>query len=376
MKCSKITRPGSICFGGRFDVPGKGRRFEEISALETNPDFWNNSQKAARIQKEKKAIEAVLVPVKTITSKVDDAQALFDLCKEAGEIDDESLAEIHGSLRAAEAGLRKLELQKMLSGPQDSADCFLLINAGAGGTEACDWCGMLARMYSRYCQDRGYGCTVVDFTEGDGAGYRSITFEIKGAYAYGHLRAENGVHRLVRISPFDSNARRHTSFSSVFVNPDIEDDIEIEVRTEDLRVDTFRSSGAGGQHVNKVESAVRITHIPSGVVVACQAERSQTQNRAKAMKMLKARLYEIEVEKRQAEVDKINAAKKQVAWGSQIRNYVLQPYQLVKDVRTGMQTSAVQKVLDGDLQEFIENYLMKASTGELLGPGEAGADDV
>jgi peptide chain release factor 2 len=314
--------------------------------------------------------------VKSVSGKIDDAQALFDLCKEAGEIDDGSLAEIHGLIREAEEGIRKLELQKMLSGPQDAADCFLLINAGAGGTEACDWCGMLARMYSRYCQARGYGCTVVDFTEGDGAGYRSITFEVTGSYAYGHLRAENGVHRLVRISPFDSNARRHTSFCSVFVNPQLEDDIEIEIRTEDLRVDTFRSSGAGGQHVNKTESAVRITHIPSGVVVGCQAERSQIQNRAKAMKMLKARLYEIEMEKRQAEIDKVNSTKKQVAWGSQIRNYVLQPYQLVKDVRTGMQTSAVGKVLDGDLQDFIENYLMKSSTGTLLGPGEAGADDL
>ncbi len=286
---------------------------------------------------------------------------MLDLCKEAGKVDESSVLEIHSSIRVAHSCLRALELQRMLCGERDSGDAFLVIHAGAGGTEACDWTGILARMYSRYCQERGFKCSVVDFTEGDGAGYRSITFEVNGDFAFGYLRAEVGIHRLVRISPFDSNARRHTSFASVYVYPEVEEDIEVEVRDEDLKVDTFRSSGAGGQHVNKTESAVRITHTPSGIVVACQAERSQIQNRLKAMKMLKARLYEVEMEKRQAALDKLHAQKKQIAWGSQIRNYVMQPYQLVKDVRTGVESSAVQKVLDGDLQEFIEAYLMHSA---------------
>lgn len=264
-----------------------------------------------------------------------------------------------------EVGLRALEFQRMLSGEQDSADCYINIHAGAGGTEACDWVGILARMYSRYASARGFKSNVIDFTEGDGAGYRSVTFEVNGSYAYGFLRAENGIHRLVRISPFDSNARRHTSFASVFVYPVVDDDIEIEIKTEDIRVDTYRAGGAGGQHVNKTDSAVRMTHMPTGVVVQCQAERSQIQNREKAMKMLRARLYELELQKRQAEADKINATKKRIAWGSQIRNYVLQPYQLIKDVRTGTQSSAVQGVLDGDLQPFIESYLMQDASGTL-----------
>ena len=294
-------------------------------------------------------------------TRLDDGRTLLDLCKEAGGLDGESLKEIHESLRSLDKGMRTLELQRMLSGERDAGDAYLVIHAGAGGTEACDWAGILARMYSRYCQQRGFGCSVVDFTEGDGAGYRSITFEVQGTYAFGYLRAEVGIHRLVRISPFDSNARRHTSFASVYVYPIVEDDVEIEVRDEDLRVDTYRAGGAGGQHVNKTDSAVRMTHIPTGIVVQCQSERSQIQNRAKAMKMMKARLYEAEMDKRQAELDKLHAKKKEIAWGSQIRNYVLQPYQLIKDARTGEETSNVQEVLDGDLQKFIEAYLMHSA---------------
>lgn len=305
--------------------------------------------------------------MRQIDTNISDSEAMLELCKEMGGVDADSLTEIHAYLTKAHELLRGLELQKMLSGEQDAGDAYLTIHAGAGGTEACDWVGIMARMYSRYAGIRGFQCQVVDFTEGDGAGYRSITFEVSGSFAFGYLRAEVGIHRLVRISPFDSNARRHTSFASVYVYPIVDDsDFEIEVRDEDLRVDTFRSSGAGGQHVNKTESAVRMTHIPTGIVVACQAERSQIQNRAKAMKMLKARLYEAEMEKRQAALDKMHAQKKAIAWGSQIRNYVLQPYQLIKDVRTGVETSSVQKVLDGDLQEFIEAYLMNASTPDAL----------
>ncbi len=277
---------------------------------------------------------------------------------ESGSIDDDSLNEIHGNFHNAAKILRDLELRQMLGGETDGSDCYLSVHAGAGGTEACDWVGILARMYRRYAEIAGYKCSVVEFTEGDGAGYRAITFEINGSFAYGYLKAEVGVHRLVRISPFDSNARRHTSFASVFVYPVIDDDIEVTVRAEDLRVDTYRAGGAGGQHVNKTDSAVRMVHLPTGIVVQCQAERSQIQNREKAMKMLKARLYELEVQRRKTEADKLHADKKENAWGSQIRNYVLQPYQLIKDVRTGIETSTVQKVLDGEIQEFIEGYLM------------------
>ncbi len=362
--------------GGVFDADGRRRRFEEIGALESHPDFWTQSQKATTLLKEKKQLELLLDPLKQVETALNDAEALLELCVEAGGLDEASSLELKSYVDSVESGMRGLELKKMLSGPMDGGDVYLVIHAGAGGTEACDWAGMLARMYSRYCVARGFKTSVIDSTDGDGAGYRSITFEVNGPFAYGYLKAENGIHRLVRISPFDSNARRHTSFASVYVHPIIEDDIEVEVRDEDLRIDTFRSSGAGGQHVNKTESAVRITHVPSGIVVKCQAERSQIQNRAKAMKMLKAMLYEKELEKRQAEVDKANAEKKAIAWGSQIRNYVLQPYQLIKDVRTGVQSSDVQRVLDGDLQAYIEAYLMKASDGTLNLGADAAADDL
>ena len=351
----------NACFnwGGLFDVTGKRRRVEEITHLESSPSFWNDNAKATKIQKEKNQLESVLSPFSRVSKNVDDLKALHQLCVEMGEVDSSSQEEFSSGFASAEEELRKLELSRMLSGENDAGNCYLSINAGAGGTEACDWASILARMYQRYAQKQGFKADVVDFTDGDGAGYRSITFEVSGTNAYGFLKAEVGVHRLVRISPFDSNARRHTSFASVFVYPMIEDDIQVEVRTEDLRVDTYRAGGAGGQHVNKTDSAVRMTHLPTGIVVQCQAERSQIQNREKAMKMLKARLYELELQKRQAEADKVNATKKSISWGSQIRNYVLQPYQLIKDTRTQHETSNVDKVLDGDIQDFIEMYLLK-----------------
>jgi peptide chain release factor 2 len=289
--------------------------------------------------------------------QVEDAQTLLELGAEGG-LDDEMWTEIHTNLDGAQNSLRELELKQMLGEPADRSDCYLSVHAGAGGTEACDWAGMLARMYMRYAQHQGFDVSIVDFTDGDGAGYRSITYAIKGPFAYGFLKAEKGVHRLVRISPFDSNARRHTSFSSVDVYPELEDDIEVDLRTEDIKVDTYRAGGAGGQHVNKTDSAVRMTHMPTGVVVQCQAERSQIQNRERCMKMLKAKLYELELQKRQDEIDKTNAEKRKIEWGSQIRNYVMQPYQLVKDVRSGYETSSVDKVLDGEIQGFIESFLM------------------
>jgi peptide chain release factor 2 len=364
-----------VC-GGRFDYLGKSRRIEEISHRETEADFWTDSQKASALLKEKNMNLAVVSPLVRIDSLYKDSMTLTEMCLELGEVDADSREELVRNYSEIESLIKKLEFQKMLSAETDINDAYLTIHAGAGGTEACDWVGILARQYTRYAGHRGFKCHVVDFTEGDGAGYRSISFEINGSYAYGFLKAENGIHRLVRISPFDSNARRHTSFASIFVSPVLDDNIEIVVRSEDLRVDTYRAGGAGGQHVNKTDSAVRMTHIPTGIVVQCQAERSQIQNREKAMKMLKSRLYELEMEKRQAEIDKVNSTKKRIAWGSQIRNYVLQPYQLVKDVRTGHSTSDVKRVLDGEIQDFIETYLLQSSEGTLGQHADAGGDDL
>jgi peptide chain release factor 2 len=347
--------------GGHFDVEGKKHRIDQISNLESQPEFWDDNRKATQIQLEKKRLEEVYQAYVGVNSLLDDAEVLLELHEGEGGLDESALSEIFDYYLKAETKTRDVELKKMLSGERDAGDAYLVIHAGAGGTEACDWAGILARMYTRYANACDFKVEEMDFTEGDGAGYRSITFQISGPYAYGYLRAEAGVHRLVRISPFDSNARRHTSFASVYAYPVVDDDIEIEIDMEEVRVDTYRASGAGGQHVNKTDSAVRMTHKPSGIVVQCQAERSQIQNRARALKMLKARLFELEEEKRQAELDKENAEKKKIEWGSQIRNYVLQPYQLIKDVRTGHENSNVDRVLDGDLQSFIEAYLIKSS---------------
>jgi len=267
------------------------------------------------------------------------------------------------SLSKAEAELDDLEFQRMLSGENDRNSAILQINAGAGGTEACDWAEMLLRMYRRWSDAKGYKNELVDFTPGDGAGFRSVTLTVEGEYAYGYLKAENGVHRLVRISPYDANKRRHTSFSSVFVIPEVEEDVEIEIREEDLRIDTYRAGGAGGQHVNKTDSAVRITHLPTNTVAASQNERSQHQNKQNAMKLLRAKLYEMEMEKKRAEQAEVEAGKKKIEWGSQIRSYVLQPYRLVKDHRTGVEEGNVDKVLDGGIDEFIRKYLLEGAKG-------------
>ncbi|MDO8518631.1 MAG: peptide chain release factor 2 [Deltaproteobacteria bacterium] len=339
-----------------LDVDRKAVLLKEKEAESEKPDFWQDTRRAKLVSKEITDLKNQMQAWKGAQTSVSDAAIMLDLAIEAG--DPESLAE--AGVKAAEAGkfLSDLEFAKMLSGPQDASGCFLQINAGAGGTESCDWASIILRMYLRYCESKGFKAEMIDFTEGDGAGYRSVTLSIAGAYSYGYLKAEIGVHRLVRISPFDANKRRHTSFVSVFVYPDIEEDLDIEVNEADLRIDTYRAGGAGGQKVNKTDSAVRMTHFPSGIVVQCQNERSQHQNRAMAMKMLKARLFDLEMEKKRAEQAKVEATKKDIAWGSQIRSYVLQPYQMVKDHRSGYETSQTQKVLDGELDELIRKYLV------------------
>lgn len=295
-------------------------------------------------------------------TRCEDLAVLFEMAKE--ENDSGTFDEAKQELGALAQLVDKLELQKLLNGPTDGNAAFVSINSGAGGTEACDWAQILYRMYTRYAEDQGYAVEILEMTEGEEAGIKSVTFSVTGQYAFGYLKSESGVHRLVRISPFDSNARRHTSFASVFVTPEIDDDIEVDIDDSDLRVDTYRASGAGGQHVNRTDSAVRITHIPTGIVVQCQKERSQHSNRDRAMKMLRAALYDLELKKRQEEIDEQNSQKKVNEWGSQIRSYVLHPYKMVKDHRTGCESSQADKVLDGELQEFIDSYLKALGNGQ------------
>ncbi len=296
---------------------------------------------------------------RTLAKRLTDAEELAELARE----DEEIAAEVDASLTQAEEDVGKLELQRMLGAPYDDYNAVVSVNAGAGGTESQDWAQMLLRMISRWCERRGYDIEMLDTQYGEEAGIKSASFIVSGPYAYGYLKGESGVHRLVRISPFDSQARRHTSFASIAVAPEVDDSIEVEIDEDDVRVDTYRSSGAGGQHVNKTDSAVRMTHMPTGIVVACQAERSQHKNRAKALKMLRAKLFELELRKREEQKAKLSGEKKKIEWGSQIRSYVLQPYRLVKDHRTGHEVGNADAVLDGDLDGFAEAYLLGRSGG-------------
>jgi peptide chain release factor 2 len=325
--------------------------------------LWNEQAAAQRIMRERTRLAGQIDGVKALERELEDALTLIELGEAEG--DAATLAEGEAALRRAAAEAEKRQLETLLSGEADANDAYLEVHAGAGGTEAQDWAEILLRMYVRWAEQHGYKVEWLEESPGEEAGLKSATIQISGENAYGWLKTESGVHRLVRISPFDSQARRHTSFSSVWVYPVVDDTIEVDILDKDLRVDTFRSSGAGGQHVNKTDSAIRITHIPTGIVVSCQADRSQHRNRAMAMAMLKARLYEAELQKREAEAAKAEAAKTDIGWGHQIRSYVLQPYQMVKDLRTGVETSATQAVLDGDLDRF-----MAASLAARLGEGE------
>jgi len=318
-------------------------------------DFWQNQEKAQETIQAFKSLKGVVEPWESLASEVEDTETLFELASEEG--DSSTLAEAQRELASASAKFEKLELSALLSGKYDGANCFVGIHAGAGGTESCDWVAMLSRLYIRWMEDHKYESSVIDSVPGDETGYRSITILAKGPLAYGYLKCESGVHRLVRISPFDSSGRRHTSFAAVDVIPEVNEDTEVDIREEDLRVDYFRASGAGGQHVNKTDSAVRITHQPTGIVVSCQNERSQHANRRTAMKMLRARLLRIKEKEQQAELAKLYGDKGEIAWGNQIRSYVLQPYTMVKDHRTEEQTGNVNAVLDGSIDRFIEAYL-------------------
>jgi peptide chain release factor 2 len=322
-----------------------------------HPDFWNDQERARDVIDQSNRLKEWTRPWEGLAAELDELDELVGLLEE--ESDPELLAELDHGVARIEEELADLELKNMLQGPDSHRSALLTIHPGAGGTESQDWAEMLMRMYSRWAESRGFQIEVLDLLPGEEAGIKSVTLEVQGPFAYGYLSAERGVHRLVRISPFDSQGRRHTSFASVFIYPVVEDDIEIEVNEDDLRIDTFRASGAGGQHVNKTSSAVRITHEPTGIVVSCQQERSQHKNKSKAMKMLKAALYQRALEEQAAEREALESSKTEIAWGNQIRSYVLQPYTMVKDHRTGVEEGNVDAVLDGRLDAFIEAFLQQ-----------------
>ena len=317
-------------------------------------DFWDDPEQAQTIVKKCNRLKEWVVTYRGLKERFDASRALLE---EEIEEDDPFYLELTSEISQIEAHLEDLEIKKMLSGELDDKECYLNINAGAGGTESCDWAAMLLRMYQKWGAKRGWKVELIEKLDGEVAGIKSATLQMSGPFAYGFCKAEKGVHRLVRISPFDSNAKRHTSFASVDVTPVIEEDVQIEIKTEEVRIDTFRSSGAGGQHVNTTDSAVRVTHIPTGIVVACQKERSQLQNKETCFKMLRSKLYEKEILEREAALKQIGGEKKQIAWGSQIRNYVFQPYTLVKDTRTKYEEGNIQSVMDGGLDGFVNTYL-------------------
>ena len=341
-------------YGGIFDYDAKSARLAEVSEILEDPNIWNDAKRAQELGREKKGLEGVVLALGTIHQNLTDTKDLFDMARE--ENDDDTLNAVSADIDGLEKEIAAMEFRRMFNNPQDPNPCFIEIQAGAGGTEAQDWASMLLRMYIRYGERKGFNVEVLEESEGDVAGIKSATLRLSGDYCYGMLRTETGVHRLVRKSPFDSNARRHTSFCSVFIYPEVDDSIEIEINPADVRTDTYRASGAGGQHINKTDSAVRLTHVPTNIVVQCQNDRSQHRNRDEAWKMLRARLYEFELRKRQAEQQKLEDAKSDIGWGHQIRSYVLDQSR-IKDLRTNVEVGNTQGVLDGDLDQFIEESL-------------------
>lgn len=349
-----ISQRASRRSGGIFDYDVKAERLEEVTRELESPTVWDNPQRAQDLGKERAQLEKLVGTIVQLIERLTEARELLELAD--AENDEGTAQSVEADVTKLAERVDALEFRRMFSGQMDSANAFVDIQAGAGGTEAQDWAEILLRMYLRWCEHREWKAELLEASDGEVAGIKSATFRVEGEYAYGWLKTEIGVHRLVRKSPFDSDNRRHTSFASVFVSPEVDDDIEIDINPADLKTDVYRSSGAGGQHVNKTESAVRITHMPSGVVVACQTERSQHANRDRAMKMLRAKLYEREVQRRNVEKDALEATKSDIGWGSQIRNYVLDQSR-IKDLRTGVERTDTQKVLDGDLDEFIEASL-------------------
>lgn len=357
MACWLIIRVGCRNCGGLFDIDGKEGQIIELEAATSAPDFWNDVENAQRVTGKISTLKSSVARYMALQNQLEDSCVLWDL---AVESDDEQLAaEAKAGLSPFQKALEALELAVLLSGPYDDHDAIMSLHAGAGGVEAQDWVEMLLRMYTRYCEREGYKIEMLDFLPGDEAGVKSVTFSVSGPSAYGYLKSERGVHRLVRISPFDAAGRRHTSFASMDVLPQVEDDTELKIDNEELRIDTYRSSGKGGQHLNKTDSAVRITHLPTGIVTQCQDERSQHANKDRAMRMLAARLLDIKAREREEELRKERGEQQEIGWGSQIRSYVFQPYRLVKDHRTGVEMGNVDAVMDGELEPFIAAYLRK-----------------
>jgi peptide chain release factor 2 len=357
---SKVKLCGAI-----FDAPGKQQELKKLEGKINDPDFWNQPEHSQRVMQQRKRLEEGVESAQGLLASSSDIDTLFELAREGEDV----TGELEREMRSFEARLAELETGMLLSGENDARDAIITIHPGAGGTESQDWAEMLLRMYLRWAEQHKFEAVITDRLEGEGAGIKSATVEINGENVYGQLQSEVGVHRLVRISPFDANARRHTSFASVFVYPQIDDDIKIDIKPEDLKIDVFRASGAGGQHVNRTESAVRFTHLPTGLVVQCQNERSQHKNRASAMKQMRAKLFEYEMDKRRAADQKVEDSKLQINFGSQIRSYVLAPYRLIKDHRTNLAIGDVDKVLEGNLDPLIHAYLVFRKTGKKAGEG-------
>ncbi|WP_442918181.1 peptide chain release factor 2 [Magnetococcus sp. PR-3] len=348
---------------GHLNYEQGKERLSELESLAQDPDLWGDADRAKKVMTEKNRLEKTIGEWDALDTETSDARDLLEMAQEEGDKD--MVAEVTAQVTEILTRLEGLELARMLSGEADGNNCFIEIHPGAGGTESQDWASILLRMYLRYCEKSGFKTEEIDYQAGDEAGIKSVTIKVEGEFAYGYLKVESGVHRLVRISPFDSSARRHTSFTSVNIYPEIDDSIEVEILDKDLRVDTFRASGAGGQHVNKTDSAIRLTHQPTGIVVQCQSGRSQHRNRDEAMKMLRARLFQLEMEKRAEAAQAAADAKSDIAWGHQIRSYVLAPYRLVKDLRTNYETGNTDAVLDGGLDGFI-----KAALSQRIGGGD------